>query len=616
MLVIAPLRVARQTWPDEIAKWDQFSHLKFAVLHGPRKDDLLKSASADVYLMNPEGVPWLCHKYFGKPLPFDILVIDELTKFKNPRSERSKRLRPHLHNGPRYRWGLTGSLAGDGNYEDVFGQQLMLDDGAALGKYITHYRDKYFSPGFDGFSYKLNRGAEQAILAKLAPYWFYMDPKDYTELPKIVDNPVSIIMQPAEMAHYVKMRDKYITSLPGGVVTAANAAGVYSKLAQMANGAVYDDDRAVHKLHDAKLDALEDLVEELNGEPLLIGYEFQHDLARMKERWPNLAHFGGGAAPTQEKEWTKLWNAGKLPMLAGHPASMGHGLNLQGSSAANVCWFSIPWSFELYDQFLRRVWRDGNEAEQIFNHMLIVKGTIDEDKLASRDLKGFTSENLIASLNEQILREARTAPGGVPVLESDEMVQRLSRPNEAPAAPAQPAGWGAPPAPATNGSAPVQPAGWGAPQTNGEQRERIQQTIAPTPAEQVSSAFGGGAQQQAAAIQGGDYGPVAGPAPVQPAGWGAPAAPAAPAAPTRHRRTKAEIEADEAAKHASLRAEINAPAAPQAPPPAPARNPDAAVAAVLAARVELLKIAFADVNMPLDEGLSLADDLWKWLNKI
>ena len=642
MLVVAPLRVARQTWPAEVAKWEDFADLRVAVLHGKDKEKKLREGQADIYVINPEGLPWLCKLYFGRPFPFDVLAIDELTRFKNSQGDRAKAIRARLPRGPRWRWGLTGSLAGDGNYMDVFGQQLMLDDGAALGRFITHYRDKYFTLGYDGFSYLLNRGAELAITERLAPTWFYMDPADYSQLPPLVDNPIMIDMEPKERALYVRMRDHYVAQLPGQTITAANAGAAYSKLSQMANGAVYDTDREVHHIHDAKLQAIDELAEELNGEPALIGYEFNHDLERLqrwhKERYGReLPFLGKGTTPAQETEWVAAWNAGKLPWLAGHPASMGHGLNLQGCNCKNIVHFSLPWSFEYYDQFVGRVRRSGNEAQQIFNHILIVRDTIDDDKLASRDQKDFTSSTLIRVLNDQILRETRETPPGGPAKMEWDMVQRLSRPAGAPQQPppAQPQqtaaqGWGAPqgqpqqaqpqgPGPGdpqggqpngwmapqgqTAAQPQGQPGGWGAPQGDQQQRERIQTQVAPSPAEQVGAAFGAGAQQQAKAIQQGDYGPVGQTQQPAAGGWGPGAQPdPAPQEAPKTTRTRAP------------RGQTAPAPAPNPTEPAPFDNSAAidAAAQVIMARVEVLKLAFADPTMPMDEGLAVADDLWKW----
>ena len=393
MLVIAPLRVCRTVWPAEVRKWREFEHLRVSLILGDRdKREKAVAANADIYVINPESVAWLCTYLQGKPWPFDVVCIDELTKFKNSQSGRSKALRPLLRQANR-RWGLTGSLTSNG-YLDVFGQQLMLDGGAALGPYITRYKDKYFQSDFTGFVWTLRPGADKQIAAKIAPYWFQVDPKEYAELPDIVDDPRTVLLDAKQRALYKQLEKEYLISLPGGVITAANAASCYTKLSQFANGAVYDENRTVVGIHDAKLEALDDLVEELNGSPLLIGYEFQHDLTRFAERFKQrydpdgtrgweLPCLGGGGSASKEAAWVAQWNRGELPIMAAHPQSAGHGLNLQEASANHVVWFGLPWSWELYDQFIRRVRRSGNAADRVFNHMLIVADSIDEIKLTA-----------------------------------------------------------------------------------------------------------------------------------------------------------------------------------------------------------------------------------------
>lgn len=438
MLVIAPLRVCRQTWRQEAAKWTEFKDLKFVLLHGPKKDAALETG-ADVYLINPEGIAWLSRKFMGRSYPFDIVCIDELTKFKNSQADRSKALRPRLK-GVKYRWGLTGSLAPNG-YMDLFGQMLMLDDGAALGRYITHYRDTYFQLGYDGFTYKLLPGAEKRIVDRIDPYWFKMDEADYAQLPPLVDVTHELLLEPPERKLYERMKTKMLAELPEGIVTAANSAACYSKLAQMANGAVYvgDAKQAVSHLHDVKLDALDDLIEELNGEPLLVAYEFNHDFDRLLERFgvvdkatgrKVLPYLGKGTTAAQETQWLREWNRGDLPLMCAHPASAGHGLNMQGASACNVAWFGIPWDYELYDQFIRRIRRDGTQALQIFNHLLLVKNTIDELKLQALRGKDLTQAGLMRALNAEFRRDADSPATGAPVAQrrNDEMVAKLTRP--------------------------------------------------------------------------------------------------------------------------------------------------------------------------------------------
>lgn len=576
MLVIAPLRVCRQTWRQEGAKWEEFKHLSFALLHGSKKEEALKSG-ADIYLINPEGIPWLSKKYWGRALPFDVVVIDELTKFQNSQAERSKLLRPRLK-GVAYRWGLTGSLFAKGPMS-VFGQQLILDDGAALGRYFTHFRDKFFHVGFDGFSYDLLPGADRRITDTLADSWFYMNPSDYAQLPPLVDVPHIGEMDKPQRVLYTRMLNDMLIRLPQGMVTASNAGACYSKLAQMANGAVYTDDHNVALIHDIKIDMLDEIVEELNGEPILVAYEFNHDLQRLKEWYlkrtgEELPYLGNGTTAKQEAEWVPAWNARKLPVLAAHPQSAGHGLNMQEGQAYNVAQFSITWDWENYDQFIRRVRRSGNTQARIFNHLLIIKGTIDEDKLAAVTEKDFTERRLMTALNSRILQEEDTSTGEVT------MVAKLSRPGDntggnsgqasqqtqAPAG----GGWGKPQATATVQQAPQQEpqqqagsAGWGRPPNNEqqEQRQAIQERIAPQDRSADSRAsFSGAVAEQANQIANGDYTTQAGPEAAPFEGGTQQAAPTTDNAPKPRSRAK-NAEAPAGPSSEMLAAQLEAAAA-------------------------------------------------------
>lgn len=515
MLVVAPLRVCRQVWRQEGQKWSQFRHLNFALVVGDAKAraKALKSG-ADIYLINYENLEWLAKQYMGRSLPFDIVAFDELTKMMNATAVRHKAVRPRLQ-GVKYRWGLTGSLFAKGHM-NIFGQQLILDDGAALGRFITHYRDTYFSVGFNGFDYNLIPGAERRIIEKLAPYWFYMDDKDYSQLPPLIDVPHIGDLEPTQRGLYDRMKRNALISIGAETITAANAGAVYSKLAQLANGAVYRDGHTTsdefEKVHDLKLDMLEELLDELDGEPLLVAYEFQHDMLRIQERFGKrfpdgkVPYLGAGTTHKLEDKWVLEWNQRKLPLLCAHPQSAGHGLNMQEGQAYNVAWFSVSWDWELYDQFIRRVRRSGNTQTRIFNHLLIVKGTIDEEKLESVSTKDFTERRLLTALNTQILAE------GAGTNQETTMVTKLSRPQgEAGSQGGGAAGWGsgskgrtaADEAPRGRGGDQPEtergaPAGWGGTTQNdsGEQRERIRDQIAPQGDRSAGarSAFSGGVQ--------------------------------------------------------------------------------------------------------------------------
>lgn len=395
-LIIAPLRVCHQVWPSEAQEWKDFNHLKVVVLHGPNKEELL-NADADIYVINPEGLEWLI---FGSgkrdrrfdarrwsKFAFDTLVIDELTKFKNPSGSRFKALKLVLNFFKR-RWGLTGTPAPN-SLLDLFGQCFVLDGGNALGKFITHYRSKYFRPlDPNGWKWALQPEAAELIYERIKPLALRMAAEDYLELPERVDLRHFIELPPKALKLYEDMEEDLLSLYEDRLITAGNGAAASSKCRQICNGALYVDDdvaskvsgkkRTVMAVHDAKLDALEELIDELQGEQLLIAYEFNHDLDRLKERFPGLVYIGKGISPKQGKEIEDAWNKGEIRILAGQPASMGHGGNFQKSHATHICWFGMFWDYELYDQFIKRILRQGNKAKRVFNHHLIVKDCIDE----------------------------------------------------------------------------------------------------------------------------------------------------------------------------------------------------------------------------------------------
>ena len=428
-LVVAPLRVCQLVWRQEAKKWTQFKHLKFSLVHGPKKEQALK-ADADIYLINPEGIAWLSTQLWGKKFPFDTLVIDELTKFKNGQAVRSKKLLPMLKRVKR-RWGLTGSFLPNG-YLDLFGQMKILDSGTALGFYFTHYRNKYFEKDFTGFNFELRRGAAKAIEAKIKPYVLRMSAKDYLELPPLIQDPIKVVMPPKARKKYEEMKKEMVADLEGDIVEAGNAAAVYSKLKQMANGAVYAGDgvfepRKVIHLHDAKIEALQELIEELAGAPLLVGYEFNHDLARLRKVLGDIPYIGSGVSGDQAAQIEKDWNAGRIPVLLAHPASAGHGLNFQLGNAAHICWFSCTWDYELYDQFIKRIFRQGNEALRIFNHLLIVEDSIDNKTMDAIEGKQLTQSNFYAAINSEIYHDGKSDTSPDEEREDDHMTRKLDR---------------------------------------------------------------------------------------------------------------------------------------------------------------------------------------------
>jgi SNF2 family DNA or RNA helicase len=413
-IVIAPLRVCHSVWPREVEKWEEFSRLKVNVLHGKGKE-LRASEKADIYVINPEGLEWLVTSSKLAILlknGVDTLVVDELSKFKHSKTRRFKILKPFLEKFAR-RWGLTGSPAPNG-LMDLFGQAFILDSGRSLGRYITHYRMQYFNPtGFGGYTWVLRPGAAEAIYERLKPLVLRMDAKDYLDLPERLVNIIRVELPESVMVHYKAMEDDAFAMLEGEThVTAASAAAAMNKCSQIANGGVYLDPtfdeekgaplpREIKELHTAKVEALSELVEELQGTPLLVAYEFRHDLARILQfLGPNTPYIGGGVSTKRAAELERAWNAGELPILLGHPASIGHGLNLQGANAHNVCFFGITWDYELYDQFIRRLLRQGNTAKRVIVHHIVARDTVDEAKLKALRKKKHDQGALLDALNE------------------------------------------------------------------------------------------------------------------------------------------------------------------------------------------------------------------------
>jgi len=561
MLVVAPKRVCELVWRQEAAKWSDFRHLRFVFLHGPKKAKLL-AEDADVYLINPEGVVWLAKQFASRPdaWPFDTVTFDELTKFKNSQSERSKALRgkavggrmiPNLLKRASRRWGMTGTPNPNG-YMDLFGQFLLLDDGAALGRFVTHFRDTYFSVGWNGFDYDLQPGAEKRIQERLAPYVFALNADDYLKLPPLIDDIIELELEGEARASYDAMRKDMVTQFPDGVVEAANTAAAYTKLSQMAGGAVYRPDGSVQEIHSAKLDALSDLIDELQGQQMLVGYEFQHEMDRLKARFGNrMAFLADARTEAQAQQLQRDWNEGRLQLLACHPASAGHGLNLQEGNARHLCWFGPIWDLELWDQFIRRILRSGNTAVSVVRHILVVRHSIDELKLQALTEKDTSQSRLKRAL-------ASVLTGEETEFRRQDMVAKLQRAGAtAPAQTAErkaPSGWGAPKAAATEPQEAANamfsgveqpaatqrvPAGWGRPSgvasDTAAQREEIQEKLNPAvegvtveSAEGAGGAFSADVIALRQQIEGGEEPPFDGAQ-----------TPAAPKA-TRSRATKAD----------------------------------------------------------------------------
>lgn len=402
-LVIAPLRPVHLVWPEELRKWTDFHHLDFEVLHGGDKNAALKR-KAHIYLMNPEGLRWL-FKALGNDSnrwPFDTLIIDESSKFKNTRTLRFKSLKDYLPKFAR-RYILTGTPSPNGLL-DLFGQIYCLDLGHALGRYITHYRVSYFAPtGYGGYTWVPQPGAEKKIYEAVAPLVLRMDEKDYLQLPELVNANHYVQLPKKAREVYDKLERDFVVELLDGHINVRSLGTATIKLRQIANGAVYPDGtetlrpRPFSVLHDEKLEFTVDLLEELQGQPTLIAYEFDHDRLRLAAV---LKKAGYGAVPdfrdvAKAKDIQARWDAGELPVLLGHPQSVAYGLNLQSGSA--VIWFAMTWDLELYIQFIKRVHRQG-QLRRVFVHHVLARDTYDEAMLASVRRKDRTQRALLDAL--------------------------------------------------------------------------------------------------------------------------------------------------------------------------------------------------------------------------
>ena len=391
VLVIAPFRVARDTWKEELEKWDHLKGLSVSVVVGSEKERLdALEKKASVYVINRENVVWLCEKHHWD---FDMIVIDELSSFKSYQAKRFKALRRYRPKAIRV-VGLTGT---PGNLMDLWAEIGILDMGQRLGRYIGAYRDRFFLPDKRNreiiFSYKPREGAEEKIYELISDISISMKAVDYLDMPECISNQVSVSMSESEQGLYDRMADEMILEYGEGQdIDAVNAAALSNKLQQMANGAVYDESGNVRNIHDRKLDALEDLIESANGKPLLVAYWFKHDRERILKRFP--------ARYINTKKDIEDWNEGKIPVALIHPASAGHGLNLQ-EGGSTIVWFSLTWSLELYQQLNARLYRQGQKHTVIIEH-LVTEGTVDEDILRAIEKKDTTQNAMIEAVKARI----------------------------------------------------------------------------------------------------------------------------------------------------------------------------------------------------------------------
>lgn len=401
VLVIAPLRVANTVWSDEIEQWAELRHLRYSKIVGTpkqRKEALQKDA--DIYIVNRENLPWLveqCSPYFK----WDMVVIDELSSFKSWQSKRFKAfmaMRPYMKRVV----GLTGTPSSNG-LMDLFAEFKVIDGGERLGRFIGEFRSRYFEEGRRNgnivYEYIPMDYAECQIQDKISDITISMKALDYLEMPELISTKKLMRMTEKEKEKYIQFKKEYVLSeLDGLEVTAANAASLTNKLVQLSNGAVYSDDHTVVALHEQKLDALEDILESANGEPVLVAYWFKHDLARILGR---LEKLNVKSRVLKTEEDIREWNKGNVSVGLLHPAGAGHGLNLQ-KGGHHLVWFGLTWSLELYQQTNARLWRQGQEAETVVIQHIVTEGTIDEEILKALENKDAQQERLIEAVKAQV----------------------------------------------------------------------------------------------------------------------------------------------------------------------------------------------------------------------
>lgn len=401
VLVVAPLRVASTVWSDEITGWTELSHLRYSKIIGNSKQRLAAlEKDADIYIVNRENLPWLveqCQSYYK----WDMVVIDELSSFKSYKSKRFKAFMamwPYMNRVV----GLTGTPSSNG-LMDLFAEFKVIDSGKRLGRFIGEYRSRYFREGRRNghvvYEYIPMDYAEAQIYDKIDDITISMKALDYLEMPELMSTKKVVHMTDKEKANYDSFKDDYILSEMADLeVTAANAASLSNKLSQMANGAVYSDTKETVTIHNQKLDALEELLEAANGEPVLVAYWFKHDLARIQERLKKLKV---EVRILKSDEDIRDWNKGKIAVGLIHPASSGHGLNLQ-KGGHHLIWYGLTWSLELYQQTNARLWRQGQQAETVIIHHIVTEGTIDEDILKALSEKDKTQSRLIEAVKVQV----------------------------------------------------------------------------------------------------------------------------------------------------------------------------------------------------------------------
>lgn len=400
ILVVAPLRVARNTWSSEIEKWEHLQDLQYSIVVGTEKErKTALEKRADIYIINRENVQWLVEKS-GKQFDYDMVVVDELSSFKN---HEAKRFRAFMKVRPTVKRivGLTGTPSSNG-LMDLFAEFKLLDMGERLGRFIGAYRANFFRPdkmnGPIVYSYKPIPGAESMIYNRISDITISMKATDYLKMPELISSRYEVQMDDVEKQKYEEFKKDLVLEIEDGEITAVNAASLSGKLSQMANGAVYSDDLTVMQIHDRKLDALEDIIEAANGKPVLVAYWFKHDLTRIAERLRKLKVI---YQKLDSDESIRKWNEKELQVGLIHPASAGHGLNLQ-SGGSTMVWFGLTWSLELYQQTVARLWRQGQTENTVVIQHIVTAGTIDERILKALEQKDNTQSALIDAVKAEV----------------------------------------------------------------------------------------------------------------------------------------------------------------------------------------------------------------------
>lgn len=392
VLVVAPKRVAENTWPAELKKWEHLEGLTWSLVLGSEKDRRAAlQRRAKIYIINRENVTWLVDNYHWD---FDTLVIDELSSFKSSKAQRFralKRVRPRISRVI----GLTGTPQPNGLL-DLWPQMYLLDMGQRLGRFVGGYRERFFLPDKRNreviYSYKPKEGAEEKIYELISDICISMKAADYLDMPELVSRQTVVQMNARERKLYDDFGRDMVLHLKDGDLDAVNAASLSGKLVQMANGAVYGENRKVHHIHDRKLDALEDIIETANGKPLLVAYWYKHDLERIRQRFD--------VRTIDTPKDIADWNEGKISVALIHPASAGHGLNLQ-DGGSTIVWFGLTWSLELYQQLNARLWRQGQKHTVVVQH-IVTAGTHDEDIMNALERKDMSQTALIAAVKARI----------------------------------------------------------------------------------------------------------------------------------------------------------------------------------------------------------------------